>query len=196
MQLKTKVKVGNITNLSDARYCAGMGVDFLGFPIGNKDEQISFNTFLEITEWVAGPAFILEYADSMDDEQFQKVTQSKSIQHVELTYDQLKRLGTNIENLSIILKTTIAEWSSISSNLSTQNISHLVLEESKTPEWQVVAEINSLIGVFVPHHLIKDIDTIESLPITGIVLEGSSEDKPGHKDYDHLATVLESLDVY
>ena len=29
MPLKTFVKVGNITNLSDARYCAGMGVDML-----------------------------------------------------------------------------------------------------------------------------------------------------------------------
>jgi phosphoribosylanthranilate isomerase len=31
MPLKTFVKVGCITNLSDARYCAGMGVDMLGF---------------------------------------------------------------------------------------------------------------------------------------------------------------------
>jgi phosphoribosylanthranilate isomerase len=33
MALKCFVKVGNVTNLSDARYCAGMGVDLLGFPV-------------------------------------------------------------------------------------------------------------------------------------------------------------------
>ena len=33
MPLKTIVKVGSITNLSDARYCAGMGVEMLGFNV-------------------------------------------------------------------------------------------------------------------------------------------------------------------
>ena len=33
MSLQTFVKVGEITNLSDARYCAGMGVDLLGFNV-------------------------------------------------------------------------------------------------------------------------------------------------------------------
>lgn len=56
MSLKTKVKVGNITNLSDARYCAGMGVDWLGFPI----ESVNPKTFAEITSWVTGPQFMIE----------------------------------------------------------------------------------------------------------------------------------------
>ncbi len=36
MALKTIVKVGNITNLSDARYCAVMGVDMLGFCLNKQ----------------------------------------------------------------------------------------------------------------------------------------------------------------
>jgi phosphoribosylanthranilate isomerase len=48
MALKTKVKAGNITNLSDARYCAGMGVDWLGFPA----DVVNPDTFKEITNWV------------------------------------------------------------------------------------------------------------------------------------------------
>ncbi|MFM1835376.1 MAG: hypothetical protein RJA04_63, partial [Bacteroidota bacterium] len=48
--LKTLVKVSAITNLSDARYCAGMGVDLLGFPLG----KISIDQFTEIRNWLAG----------------------------------------------------------------------------------------------------------------------------------------------
>jgi len=195
MQLKTKVKVGNITNLSDARYCAGMGVDLLGFPIGDNIGQISFDTFLEIAEWVAGPAFILEYADSMDDEQFQKVTQSTAVQYVQLNFDQLLRLGVKIQDLPIILTTSIAEWKDIKAHLLTYNISYLVLVETITPEWAKVEEINSVINVLVPQHLIDNISDVESLPIAGILMEGSSEDKPGQKDYDHLATILEALEL-
>lgn len=196
MQLKTRVKVGNITNLSDARYCAGMGVDLLGFPIGDADGQISFSTFQEIAEWVAGPEFIWEYADTMDEDGFQKVTQSGLIKHIQVEYDQLKRLHGRLENLPVILKTSIDDWSDIHPHLSTYNISYLVLEESKTPEWKKVEEINSSLPTLIPQQIIPDMNTIDSLPISGIILEGSSEDKPGQKDYDHLATVLESLEVY
>src|SRR6516162_4980549 len=58
--LKTKVKVGSVTNLSEARYCAGMGVDFLSFPIASIDPK----TYREITGWVAGPKFGIEVAKS------------------------------------------------------------------------------------------------------------------------------------
>ncbi|MEP2669580.1 MAG: hypothetical protein ABJH04_11325 [Cyclobacteriaceae bacterium] len=196
MQLKTRVKVGNITNLSDARYCAGMGVDLLGFPIGDADGQISFSTFQEIAEWVVGPEFILEYVDTMDEDEFQKVTQSGSIQHIQLNFAQLQKLSGKLGNLHIVLKTSIEEWNDIHTQLSTYTISYLVLEESKTPEWKKVEEINSSVHVLIPQRFIPDIDAVNSLPISGIVLEGSSEDKPGQKDYDHLATVLESLEVY
>ena len=33
MGLKLSVKIGDVTNLSDARYAAGMGVDYIGFNV-------------------------------------------------------------------------------------------------------------------------------------------------------------------
>ncbi|MEQ9415638.1 MAG: hypothetical protein RIF39_17505, partial [Cyclobacteriaceae bacterium] len=114
---------------------------------------------------------------------------------VQLNYDQLARLGDKVDKLSIILKTSIAEWKDIKVHLSTYNIAYLVLAVSTTPEWNVVGEINSVINVLIPQHLVENMSKVESLPITGILMEGSSEDKPGQKDYDHLANVLETLEV-
>src|SRR5258708_3649368 len=62
--LITKVKVGKVTNLSEARYCAGMGVDFLSFPASSVDPK----TFQEITGWVAGPKFGVEIDSSTVEE--------------------------------------------------------------------------------------------------------------------------------
>ena len=56
--LKTLVKVSAITNLSDARYCAGMGVDLLGFPLG----KISIDQFTEIRNWLAGVQIVGEFS--------------------------------------------------------------------------------------------------------------------------------------
>ena len=57
MSLVTKVKAANITNLSDARYCAGMGVDWIGFPLS----QVNPTVFSEITGWLSGPQWVVEF---------------------------------------------------------------------------------------------------------------------------------------
>ena len=38
--LKTLVKVGEINNLSDARYSAGMGVELLGFALKHPERKV------------------------------------------------------------------------------------------------------------------------------------------------------------
>lgn len=195
MQLKTKVKVGNITNLSDARYCAGMGVDLLGFPIGDADGQIPFDIFREIAGWVSGPTFVLEYSDTMNEAELQQVTESTAIQYIQLNYEQLSRLGSKID-LPIILNSNIPEWLTIKDNLVKYDISYLALSKDNSVNWKQMEEINKKVKILIPYTQIEDIEEIKSLPITGILLEGSSEDKPGQKDYDHLATALESLEVY
>lgn len=194
MRLKTKVKVGNITNLSDARYCAGMGVDLLGFPIGNSEGEISIETFKEIAEWVAGPEFILELSDTIDHALLQKVTQMESIKHIQLNMDQFKSLGSSQQGKSLIVLTNLNEWKLRHNELKKETIAYLIIEDKKLI-WDEIEVINKAIPVIVPHsHLPADTDPSQ-FPIAGIALEGTNEDKPGQKDYDHLAEVLEMLEV-
>ena len=53
--LKKKVIAGNILNLTDARYFAAQGVDYLLFDMANID----INTVVNIKEWVSGPEILL-----------------------------------------------------------------------------------------------------------------------------------------
>ncbi|HPI81595.1 MAG TPA: hypothetical protein PLM35_13765, partial [Cyclobacteriaceae bacterium] len=76
----------------------------------------------------------------------------------------------------------------------TYDIRYLALGENQLVDWKTVEAINKKVNVLVPYHLIEG-DEIEKLPITGIILEGSSEDKPGQKDYGQLATALEALEA-
>ena len=65
MALKTTVLVNGINNLSDARYCAGMGADMMGF---NLDEShgshLTEDTFKEITGWVSGIQLVGEFEEA------------------------------------------------------------------------------------------------------------------------------------
>lgn len=194
MQLRTKVKVGNITNLSDARYCAGMGVDLLGFRIGAHDKQVPLEVFHEIANWVAGPKFVFELADSIDEELFEKVTQLSSIHYVQLNYSQFEKYEKRINKKAVILEMKTTDWASIQKEVAAYSISYLLITDDTISDWNAIKDINNNIPVFIHHESILN-DDIDQLPITGIVLEGSEEDKPGQKDYDHLSNVLESLEV-
>src|SRR5690606_23211796 len=75
MGLRTSVIVNGINNLSDARYCAGMGVDIISFNLKLDDkERMSSDKLKEIVGWVSGvklageferakPDIINQYAD-------------------------------------------------------------------------------------------------------------------------------------
>ena len=65
MGLRTTVIVNEINNLSDARYCAGMGVDYLGFSLESTDPgYVDPERFKEITSWVSGPEYLGEFKNS------------------------------------------------------------------------------------------------------------------------------------
>src|SRR5258706_7752206 len=96
--LMTKVKVGQVTNLSEARYCAGMGVDFLSFPISSIDPK----TYQEITGWVAGPKFGVEVnAENIS------LAQNYKTDFIEVTINQLDGVS-ELGNLIVSLEAN--EW--------------------------------------------------------------------------------------
>jgi phosphoribosylanthranilate isomerase len=64
MALKTKVLVENITNLSEARYCASMGVHFLSFPAQYVDPKM----YKDITGWIQGPEMAIEFSAAINNE--------------------------------------------------------------------------------------------------------------------------------
>ena len=60
MGLKTLVKVSEVNNLSDARYCAGMGVEMIGFSLDENHPK-----FIE--------AYVIHLEDPDNKEKFDKM---------------------------------------------------------------------------------------------------------------------------
>ncbi len=195
MALKTKVKVGRITNLSDARYCAGMGVDLLGFPIGSA-HGIDAKKYKEITDWVSGPSFVVEWPtetiDNMDE-----VISSYNADFIEISVRQLQFVGTSTKPL--IIKLALEEWNRYRNELlnNKSRIAYLVLIRSEssattTFPWNEMKEFSVLLS-FTDFNY--SIDELLELPIEGIALTGSEEVKPGLKEYTQLSEILERLEV-
>ena len=65
MSLKYFVKVGNVNNLSDARYCSAMGVNQLGFKLNDLDNNSSkIDNIKEIIGWINGVDTVAEFVNN------------------------------------------------------------------------------------------------------------------------------------
>ncbi len=187
MPLKTKVKAGNITNLSDARYCAGMGVDWLSFPA----DAVNPTTFKEITDWVTGPQFVLELKQSAS---LDYISQYK-ITSLEISSDQLDLID-RLPSFEWIITLPLSSWSVRKNDLIRfkDKISLLVLELD-TLDRQAVSDIASHFKILINQTDKYSLHGLLELPIEGINVTGENELKPGLKDFEKLASILEELEV-
>lgn len=195
MALKTLVKVGKISNLSDARYCAGMSVDMLGFGvIKGRDSYVSPELFKEMRGWFTGPSIVAEIYGIEKHEDLAAIIETYLPDLIEGSFEDIKKLHAAFT--SYLLSTTYEEVKAHESELGIYRtqIAYLIVPES-TPseqleelskEYKLLLQIDSTdpedTKLFNPH-------------IKGIALQGGAEDKPGLKDYDALATVLEKLEA-
>lgn len=62
--LKCKVIASHVSNLTDARYFAARGVDYLLYDL----DEISVEKIAEIQEWVSGPEALLLFSNSSIDQ--------------------------------------------------------------------------------------------------------------------------------
>lgn len=200
MLLKTRVKINTITNLHDARFCAGMGVEFLGFPLDNsgEKEKIAPNVFSEIRNWLSGVKYIGEINE--DDLTYLKEYQVDILQtNNEPLLEKLKEY-----KLPIIFRKNGISHSTIQKvekELETlhQKVDYLLLEveffdekmletlKKWTKKYQII-----LGGNITEENVHQLIDTINPI---GIALNAGKEIKTGFNDLDQLADTLESIEI-
>jgi phosphoribosylanthranilate isomerase len=191
MALKTKVKVGRITNLSDARYCAGMGVDMLGFSISGPS-SISFEKFKEINGWITGPQLVLEI-HSIED--LDKAAATFFSNHLEVSVNLLPLIKQTPET-SLIVRINLNSWNENNLNSFKGMIEYVVVEDYTSEQKETLQKISREYSILIePGIDAADVNELLNLPISGIALNGSDELKPGLKEYNQLSEILEQLDV-
>lgn len=195
MALRTKVKVGSITNLSDARYCAGMGVDMLGFPVQMQgDETLNLKAIKEITGWVSVPEFVLELTRAAELDQLEELHSLFTFQLPAAEIPSVTRSGINL-----IASLGEEDWPLHKSKLLLHagNIPYLLLMPSRSHDalTSTIREISADFNILLRYSpALGSLEEMLRMPIAGIALEGSQEIRPGLKDYGQLAEILEKLE--
>jgi len=204
--LNRTVKISNVTNLSDARYCAGMGVEMLGFSIDeDSPNYISPKKFEDICSWLAGVNLVAETAQT-DPQAIINALSNYPVHSVQVETPGLLNYLRSELNLPMILRISadLYDADDISSIFSRYEgeVSYFLLESdnevSLTEEWMHVlgnqaTEYPVLVGFGLDNETMVS-ELTERFPNIGIALRGSEEIRPGYKDFGSMMDILEALE--
>ncbi len=203
MSLKSFVLISSINNLSDARYCAGMGVDAIGFQLNPQDDDfVAQDKFEAIAGWVSGVSLVGEFNNADID------VINEVIENYKLDFIQTQRsdLLNDLKKLAIpvILKIVIENHEDLEDiktimNLTSGMVEFYLLERNGSVDAEIAGNFILQLADEFPIVLGFGINPENALQLSdsslkGIALKGGNELKPGFKDYDELADILEELE--
>lgn len=175
--ISRKIIVQNITNLTDARYFAAWGVDYLSYNLNAASPYvISLEKVKEIKGWVEGPKTLIEsgsidFLEGIDGHILEEAFSSLPINKEAFFRTTLANFTEGLPGGNYIIKVT-AE--------------NLDLVKKLTPD--------QLLG----HNLYLDIteldfDLLDRLPDFGLIIQGGEEEKIGVKSFDELDKLYDWL---
>lgn len=196
MALKTHVFISSVNNLSDARYCAGMHVDFIGFSFEPTSQNyISREKFKELTEWLSGVNFVGEF----ESHNVQDIRMSLHEYGTDFVQVRDKDIVSQLQydGFKVFLLMDINDWV----NLGDVRPNYLVVEgihkELLKEEINIISKLSQDHKTFIGYGIDEsNVDQVlADTQAHGIALQGGDEIKPGYKDYDELADILEKLEI-
>jgi phosphoribosylanthranilate isomerase len=186
MPLKMFVKVGSITNLSDARYCAGMGVDLLGFNvIEGQENYVSPKQFQEIRGWISGPGVVAQLYGIHSADMIAGILESYRPDYLELGTAELGRINADLP-LPYILS---LDGSNPLETSPRQQPAYIQVQAGRTAD---AGSIPVLLSVVTADEVKQ---ALHESGVQGISLNGGKEIRPGLKAQDELNDILELLDT-
>ncbi|WP_420386858.1 phosphoribosylanthranilate isomerase [Roseivirga sp.] len=196
MALKTFVKVSGVNNLSDARYCAGMGVNQIGFNI--EPDHANYTdpqSFKELSEWVSGVEFVGEIESNESAGQLSEIIASYDLQAIQVNHIQLIE-AAKATGKAVIYYTESIDDAKAAVDAHGKSIAYILLEDesaSKEDLNELASQCELVVGAGLKADSLDDL--LEEVKPKGIALKGGDEIRPGYKDFDEMADILEALDA-
>ena len=189
--------IRGINNLSDARYCAGMGADKLTFILDPAlPGHLDTKTVKELAGWVAGVELIGEF-DQLSAPEINAIAAECALDAVLLrsfrTRDELAEIAPPV--YVELPPTTTAAAHSLPDFLAGILIELPAIDTAET--LAVLKEIGSQHPLWLGPGLNPDrARTLAThLPLAGLVFPSGDEVKPGLRDFDQLEAVFEALET-
>lgn len=206
-----RVKICGITNLADARYCAGAGAEYLGFIQSTTSPRyVDPDTARQIIEWVAGVKTVGVFVNA-DVDLVNSVASSANFDLVQLHGDESPdycslinrpvvkairvRNDEHPEQVGERLKPYLPH---VSAFLFDTYVENVIGGTGKTFPWSIVSDIRPEIPVFLagglnPGNVVEAIHTVRPF---GIDISSGVESAPGQKDFEAVDRLFKALAAF
>lgn len=198
-----KIKLSNITNLSDARFAAAVGIDYIGFCFDSNDvNYIPPVKAKEIFEWTSGTNVVAEFGEQSIDE-IKDISDLLNVDFIEICNtilpDELtafqvpliKKIDLDRFDVNSLLKEVQAYKASC-------HAFHLFSgsgrEDFDTTSLRGLCE-NNIIIWGLPIDKINTKNIIDTYNPFALNISGGYEEKPGLKDFDEMNDWLDSIRI-
>lgn len=212
--LKISIKANSVTNLTDARYFAARGADWMGFRLepGHED-SVSTETFEEIRGWIDGVKIVGEF-DLMPVPQIRQIAKERSLDAVQVGMFAERDALMGMKNLILIKEVVLLEnmeeiellehfldYSPFCQyfllDFIKSGITWADLQKNRPLPLKVFQSLCKHNRVFI--HIDMTPATLPSIVSTlkpfGICVRGGSEEKPGYKSYDELDAIFDLFEL-
>ena len=208
--MSCKLKICGITSLADARFCAGKGVDYLGFIQHHLSPRyLDPRHAKQIIEWIHGPETVGVFVN-VDAETVNRTSETAGFDVVQLHGDEspayCRRITLPVfKAISIQPKDTIRSLSRIL--IAYENCVDAFLLDTWHPElsggtgtsfdWSIAQSLSIdfriiLAGGLNPTNVHEAINTASPW---GIDVSSGVEDAPGIKNFDLINQFIESTEI-
>ncbi len=172
--LKSKIKISDITHLTDARYFAAWGVDYLTFNIDPESSTfVSPPVFKEIVEWVAGPAIVLQTPAHTEEIWLNEY----KVEGIDICLE----MPSDEEGVSYIFREENLVSVVIKGNLKDISANNISTYTDRGTEVYIDSPVSK-----------ADLQAAIDLGV-GLVLRGGEEEQVGVKSYEDLDEIFEEL---
>lgn len=175
--LSRKIIVQNITNLTDARYFAAWGVDYLSYNM-HKDSPyfVAYEKIKEISDWVEGPKTLvesnaIEFLEGIDGNILGDMYSSLPLTKEAFFRTTLEEVNKGLPNGNYIIKVKAEDLDAVAA-----------LDKSQLGGCNLFLDITEL-----------DFKLLDQLPDYGLIIQGGEEEKVGVKSFDELDVLYEWL---
>ena len=203
MALSTLVKISGVNNLSDARYCAGMGATILGFcPEPGRPGYTDTAKYREIIKWISGVKIAGEFYEFT----FDQIDQAQKEYHFDYIQFNDPLLVGGLEELHVplLFDLTIEPYHDlrpaheILDRLKGRVEIFIAEGENLPPQWaEKVGRWSHDYPLLLGTGITRDnvVTLMKQYNFKGISLKGGTEVKPGYYDFGELAGILEALEL-
>lgn len=186
MLYTTRIKLSRITNLSDARYAAAAGFDFISFCFDEQQERfISPAQAKEMMGWITGPLVVAEFGTESA-ANINEICSLLGIEMVQLTAAHYEQIKAQLQPQCII-----------TDGLPEQGADLIEITSWPNPETLQQCCANYRVIVDIPaHYSIHEVkELITTCHPYAISLTAGDEERVGLRDFSSVNDLLEALTV-